>query len=103
RHVAAERIGERDQHDRVDEDLRDALPAHLEALPAKQRVHQVAEHEQRDGKPERVGGRHQTRSSTYNSRKTNRKQPAATASEARSYMPSTLGRDVYRPPETFAS
>src|SRR5262249_47887396 len=92
RHVDAERVAERDQDDRVDEDLGDSLAAHLEALPPKQRVDEVAEDGDRDGEPEDVGRRHQTRSSTYSRRRTKAKHAAAIASAARSNMTSTLCR-----------
>ena len=65
RHPETERIPERDERDRVEEDLREALPVHrLEVLAAEQGVDEVREDCERDGEPECVGGRHQTRSRT---------------------------------------
>ena len=52
----------------VDDDLGDALAAHLELLSAKQRVDEVGEHGHRHDEPECVRSRHQTRSSTRRSR-----------------------------------
>jgi len=58
----------------------------LEVLAAEQGVHEVREHEQRNGEPEGVGGRHQTRSSTQRIRYANAKHVAAIAIAARSYI-----------------
>src|SRR5690348_16186378 len=54
RHIDAHRVAEGDEDDDVDEDLADSLPAHLEPLPAEERVDEVREHHERDREPERV-------------------------------------------------
>src|SRR5882672_6989433 len=58
--------------------------AALELLPAEERVDEIGEHEQRDEEPERVGGGHQTRSSTQRIRYANAKHAAAIPIAARS-------------------
>ena len=57
RHPDAERIAQRDQDGRVDEDLADPL-AHQSRLSAEQRVDEVDEDGERDREPERVAGSH---------------------------------------------
>ena len=66
RHVEPERVRERDQHDRVDADLRDAL-AHLEAFPAEERVDEIGEHHECDRQADDVARAH-TRSRTQSKR-----------------------------------
>src|SRR5262249_40062721 len=92
-HPQTERVRERDEHDGVDDELCERLPAHLEVLASEERVHQVREHGERDREADCVGRRHQTRPSTYRSRNANAKQAAAIASAAKSYMTPTVRPD----------
>ena len=86
RHVRAERIAERAENDDVDEDLRDALGAHLETLPAQQRIDQIRENANRDDQSEEVARRHHTRSSANRIANANAKQASAIASASMSAM-----------------
>src|SRR5262249_30886104 len=86
RHPDPERVAERDQRGRVDQELRDPLAAHLQVLPAEERVDEVRDHRDCHGEAEGVGGGHQTRSRTYRSRKATAKHATTIPSAARSYM-----------------
>ncbi len=54
-HEDAQRVRERDQDDRVQQDLCDAFRTHLETLSAEEGVDEVDEDGERDGKADRVG------------------------------------------------
>ena len=63
-HEDPERVAERDQDEAVEDDLRESLAAHLESLPAEQRVDEVRQNRERHHEAERVTGGHQTFSIT---------------------------------------
>ncbi len=90
-HVEAERVREHHEDDRVKDDLGDALPAHLELLPAEERVDEVDEDGDRDDQPEDVGRRHQTRPNAHSRTNAKAKQAAAMPIAARSYITHPLG------------
>src|SRR5262249_35778262 len=90
RQVDAEGVAERDQDERVDDDLRDALRRHLEPFTAEERVDEVREDRDGDRKSERVRGRHQTRPIAWRSANMHAKHASAIAIAARSNISGAL-------------